>query len=353
MFKDRTEKTLQINKLSWIETEREKAIQKTINQFDKRKEKFLWSTDLKFEKRRVCYQMIAQMKNAPNVLVLTTKENALSSWWKDFAKFMRESNSRVFVSENSALAKYTTVYSREEYRRYILNTNEENEKEMFAVDSAKGVMESVYFGGKKDKLKWMTTMEFDLVIVDQEQSAIDQNQVYKILHKIHRKHTLYLRNINSNRIEEEGFSEEQVFFFPSIVQKELKRAGIKTSIATKKSVETEKALKKTSFFRNVQKKEKEFIEEIEKFARQKIAGLNVEDKGARYTFTDKNQVMGDVVYAWMWFIKSDGKLIFRYKFDQNEKNAENYKDNQIIVNEMHLKTIKNIIELLVWKTVII
>ncbi len=355
-FKPKDEKIGEVNSASYMETERATAIERTLKYFQSGHEKFLWSVEPKFGKITTSYKLIEKMQPA-SVLVLVHDEQTMLSWWKNYPYSEYAKEQLLFISENSALNGYDGVLSREEYAEYIINTDIDVAKGMIAVDSVKGIRDCVYFGGRKDRLKWMTGTEFDLVIVDVMKYNFHKDQIPQLLHKIQRKHSLYLWPVDSNLIKREGFHDDQVFYWPQIVKAapvktvsaiEVKPTAPRTAVKLGEKREREIPTEQAAFLSQCTKEERLLIKEIEQFIKQKIKYVKIEDKGKRYTFTDTMQIsVGEVAYAWMWLIKKDGHLIFRYKFKQNESDKEKYKENLILVNAIQLQTIKNIIGLLV------
>lgn len=63
---------------------------------------------------------------------------------------------------------------------------------MIAFESLQGLKGSVYFYGEYDKLRWMSELEFDLLIVDEAQEGVDTMRTERAFRKIQRRHTLYL-----------------------------------------------------------------------------------------------------------------------------------------------------------------
>lgn len=100
--------------------------------------------------------------------------------------------------------------SREGYSSYVLNTTE-NVDGMIAFESLQGLKGSVYFGGIYDKLKWISDMEFDLLIVDESQEGVDTMRTDRAFNNISRKHTLYLSGTPFKQLASEQFSDEQIF----------------------------------------------------------------------------------------------------------------------------------------------
>ena len=84
-------------------------------------------------------------------------------------------------------------------------------KNMIAFESLQGLKGSVYFGGQYDKLRWMSELEFDLLIVDEAQEGVDTMKTERAFRSIKRKHTLYLSGTPFKQLASDQFSKEQIF----------------------------------------------------------------------------------------------------------------------------------------------
>ena len=69
----------------------------------------------------------------------------------------------------------------------------------------------MYFGGKFDKLKWMSQLEFDLLIIDESQEGVDTMKTERAFRNIKRKHTLYLSGTPFKQLASDQFSKEQIY----------------------------------------------------------------------------------------------------------------------------------------------
>lgn len=78
-------------------------------------------------------------------------------------------------------------------------------------ESLQGLKGSVYFYGEYDKLRWMSELEFDLLIVDEAQEGVDTMRTERAFRKIQRRHTLYLSGTPFKALASEQFSKEQIF----------------------------------------------------------------------------------------------------------------------------------------------
>ncbi|WP_418287790.1 DEAD/DEAH box helicase family protein [Lactobacillus johnsonii] len=92
------------------------------------------------------------------------------------------------MSETDALKK-RPVLSRSEF---IDTISDGKEYGQIAFESLQGLKGSVYFGGNYDKLKWISDLEWDLLVIDEAHEGVDTYKTDKAFDKIKRKYTLHL-----------------------------------------------------------------------------------------------------------------------------------------------------------------
>ncbi len=106
--------------------------------------------------------------------------------------------------------------------------------------------------------------------------------------------------------------------------------------------------KDTTFLSTCSKSEIKLIKAIQAYINKKIANLKICDKVNRYTFMDTEIKAADgIEYSWMWIVRSNGYLTFRYKFNQNDTDRTLYEKNNVIINEFQMQTIFHIIDFII------
>lgn len=171
---------------------------------------FLWNAKPRFGKTLTSYDLIQQM-GFTKVLIVTNRPSIANSWAEDFFKFIGWRGEYSFVSDTDALKDKPGVLSREEYLLAMRHREGGLPKRMIAFESLQGLKGSVYFGGNFDKLRWMSELEFDLLIVDEAQEGVDTMKTERAFRNIKRKHTLYLSGTPFKQLASEQFSREQIF----------------------------------------------------------------------------------------------------------------------------------------------
>ena len=200
-----------VEKLTYaLRKEQQEAVSMTKAYFENGGAEFLWNAKPRFGKTLTSYDLIQQM-GFTKVLIVTNRPSIANSWAEDFFKFIGWRGEYSFVSDTDALKDKPGVLSREEYLSAMRHREEGSPKRMIAFESLQGLKGSVYFGGNFDKLRWMSELEFDLLIVDEAQEGVDTMKTERAFRNIKRKHTLYLSGTPFKQLASEQFSKEQIF----------------------------------------------------------------------------------------------------------------------------------------------
>lgn len=193
-----------------LRKEQREAVSQTRAYYEGGGEEFLWNAKPRFGKTLTCYDLVRQM-GFTKVLIVTNRPSIANSWADDFFKFIGWRGEYSFVSDTDALKDKPGVLSREEHLAGILHREDAMTRNMIAFESLQGLKGSVYFGGQYDKLRWMSELEFDLLIVDEAQEGVDTMKTERAFRNIKRKHTLYLSGTPFKQLASEQFSREQIF----------------------------------------------------------------------------------------------------------------------------------------------
>lgn len=152
-----------------LRREQREAVEKTKAYFEKGGREFLWNAKPRFGKTLTSYDLIRTM-GFRNTLVVTNRPSIANSWAEDFQKFIAWQTPLDFVSDTDALKGKKGVMTRDEFLD-AMGHDEEHHQGMVAFESLQGLKGSVYFGGGIDKLKWISDLHFDLLIVDESQEG--------------------------------------------------------------------------------------------------------------------------------------------------------------------------------------
>lgn len=205
-----------------LRREQQAAVMMTMEYFQNGGTEFLWNAKPRFGKTLTSYDLIRQM-GFTKVLIVTNRPSIANSWADDFRKFIGWRGELAFVSDTEALKGKPGVLGRNDYLKTVL-ADENSELGMVAFESLQGLKGSVYFGGEFDKLKWMSELEFDLLIVDEAQEGVDTMRTNRAFRNISRKHTLYLSGTPFKALASEQFSKDQIYNWSYADEQEAKAA---------------------------------------------------------------------------------------------------------------------------------
>ncbi len=193
-----------------LRKEQREAVDITKKYFEDGGAEFLWNVKPRFGKTLASYDLICKM-GFEKVLIVTNRPSIANSWADDFHKFIGWQHSLCFVSDTDALKDKQGVMTRNEYTKAMMPLADSEVKGMVAFESLQGLKGSVYFGGDYDKLKWISDLEFDLLIVDEAQEGVDTMRTDRAFRHISRKHTLYLSGTPFKALASEQFAENQIY----------------------------------------------------------------------------------------------------------------------------------------------
>lgn len=198
-----------------LRPEQEKAVTETLSYFGAGGSEFLWNAKPRFGKTLSTYdlmrRMARQLKRPIKALVVTNRPSIANSWVEDFNRFVGWRGEMCFVSSNDAVKKTPHVYSRDEYNQLVRHSDSGSQPGMVAFESLQGLKGSVYFGGQHDKLKWISELEFDLLVVDESQEGVDTLRADQAFDNIKRHHTLYLSGTPFKALADGRFSDSQIY----------------------------------------------------------------------------------------------------------------------------------------------
>ena len=139
--------------------------------------------------------------------MVTNRPSIANSWFDDFDKFIVWQTNFKFVSETDAL-KNRPVLSRDEFINTISDGKEYGQ---IAFESLQGLKGSVYFGGNYDKLKWISELNWDLLVIDEAHEGVDTYKTDKAFDKIKRKYTLHLTGTPFKALAKGKFASDQIY----------------------------------------------------------------------------------------------------------------------------------------------
>lgn len=224
VFADRAFKAESANTSEYsLRKEQEEAVRLTQTYFEKGGKEFLWNAKPRFGKTLTSYDLMRRM-GFRKVLVVTNRPSIANSWADDFVKFIAWRNEWLFVSDTEALRGHEGVYRYVDFEAKNRSLPASEQRGFLAFESLQGLKGSIYFGGKFDKLRWLSEYEFDLLVVDEAQEGVETMRTERAFEHIRRKHTLYLSGTPFKQLAGDQFSREQIYNWSYADEQEAKES---------------------------------------------------------------------------------------------------------------------------------
>ena len=185
------------------------AVDKTVDYFDLHEQpEFLWNAKPRFGKTLSVYDLCKRL-NAERVLVVTNRPAIANSWYEDYCKFLGKESGYYFVSTVDALKNKKHVLTRKQYIDLMsLESDIYKCIEFISLQDLKG---SKFFGGKYDKLREVSELEWDLLVIDEAHEGVDTYKTDIAFDHIKRKYTLHLSGTPFKALSNDKFEEKAIF----------------------------------------------------------------------------------------------------------------------------------------------
>lgn len=191
-----------------LRAEQNRAVELTLDYYHSGQEpkEFLWNAKPRFGKTLTAYDFVRRIK-AMNVLIVTNRPAIANSWFDDFKKFIAwQEPGMKFISETDALKG--KAISREDFFDFMDRTENPSQITFLSLQDLKGAK---IFGGNYDKLEWIASLNWDLLIIDEAHEGVDTELTDAAFDKIQRKFTLHLSGTPFKALANNKFSEKQIF----------------------------------------------------------------------------------------------------------------------------------------------
>ncbi|WP_159796688.1 DEAD/DEAH box helicase family protein [Streptococcus halichoeri] len=198
-----------------LRSEQEDAVSNTKTYFENNpnphfqklsKYSYLWNAKPRFGKTLSTYDLIQKM-DFEKVLIVTNRPAIANSWYDDFEQFVAGKTKYKFVSESDSLKKRTPL-TKDEFIKLAISDEDVRRIEFVSLQDLKG---SLYFGGAYDKLKWITDLKWDILVIDEAHEGVDTFKTDKAFDKIDRKYTLHLSGTPFKALADGKFNQNQIY----------------------------------------------------------------------------------------------------------------------------------------------
>ena len=150
---------------------------------------YLWNAKPRFGKTLSVYDFCKQV-DAQTVLIVTNRPAIANSWYSDYVRFLGRESGYLFVSHVDALAGQPHVLDEQGYLDAAAQGEELYKRiEFVSLQDMKG---SKYFGGEYDKLRHLTELNWDVLVIDEAHEGVDTYKTDLAFARIRRKFTLHL-----------------------------------------------------------------------------------------------------------------------------------------------------------------
>lgn len=190
-----------------LREEQEEAVEKTLDYSRLHTQgEYLWNAKPRFGKTLTAYELCKQM-DADTVLIVTNRPAIANSWYSDYEKFLGPDSGYLFVSDTSSLQGKPFVVTRKQYLD-MLNNGDYKCIEFVSLQDLKG---SIYFGGEFEKLKEVSDIHWDVLIIDEAHEGVDTYKTDVAFDHIDRNFTLHLSGTPFKAIASEKFKEDAIY----------------------------------------------------------------------------------------------------------------------------------------------
>ena len=169
---------------------------------------YLWNAKPRFGKTLSVYDFCKQV-DAQTVLIVTNRPAIANSWYSDYVRFLGRESGYLFVSHVDALAGQPHVLDEQGY----LDAAAQGEKlykriEFVSLQDMKG---SKYFGGEYDKLRHLTELNWDVLVIDEAHEGVDTYKTDLAFDRIRRSFTLHLSGTPFKALANDKFAGDAIF----------------------------------------------------------------------------------------------------------------------------------------------
>lgn len=195
-----------------LRDEQAQAVSDTISYMnDNPNGEYLWNAKPRFGKTLSVYDLVVKT-GAKHVLILTNYPVIANSWLSDYKDFVGRQSGLVFVSEVDGIKDDPLVMSYDEYKEDNKERAKDSLDEMGIIEfvSLQNLKGSQYFstrGDSIDKLKEVSVIKWDLLVLDEAHIGVDTYKTDIALDHINRKFTLHLSGTPFKALADEKFTD--------------------------------------------------------------------------------------------------------------------------------------------------
>ena len=173
---------------------------------------FLWNAKPRFGKT-LCVYDLAKKIAAKKVLIVTNRPAIANSWLSDYKTFLGKQSGYFFVSSTAALKGKSMVIPYETYAADEKKRKEDKIDPMGMIYflSLQDLKGSSFFGGDLPKLREISTIRWDLLVIDEAHEGVDTYKTDNAFKHIKRDFTLHLSGTPFKALANAKFRKEAIF----------------------------------------------------------------------------------------------------------------------------------------------
>ena len=176
---------------------------------------FLWNAKPRFGKTLATYDL-AKRLGAKKVLIVTNRPAIANSWFDDYKQYIgRGANGYYFISGAESLKGKHGVMSYDDYAHESASLVSKNKPILGGIIyfvSLQDLKGSKYFSADGlDKLREISTINWDLLVVDEAHEGVDTYKTDVAFNHIKRKFTLHLSGTPFKALANEKFKNDAIF----------------------------------------------------------------------------------------------------------------------------------------------
>lgn len=193
-----------------LRKEQKDAVKQTKDYFldNSHKAECLWNAKPRFGKTLSTYDLCKALPDINKILIVTNRPAIANSWYDDYVKFMGTESGYYFVSNVDGLKDKKYVLSREKYLDLISEPNHKGCIEFVSLQDLKG---SIYFGGMFDKLREVSGLEWDVLVIDEAHEGVDTYKTDVAFDQIKRRYTLHLSGTPFKALANDKFPPKAIY----------------------------------------------------------------------------------------------------------------------------------------------
>lgn len=204
-FKSLVEPAKAISKDYVLREEQDRAVNLTMDVMSKEgRHEVLLNAKPRFGKTLTVYNY-CQRENFKRILIVTNRPVIATSWYNDYVKFLNTDTYR-FVSNCAEVKDRQYCISREEWEK--TNQADYNLIEFISLQDLKG---SKYFGGQFNKLKEISDIDWDILIIDESHEGVETFKSEIAFKHIKRDRTIYLSGTPFKQVAGDKFEKGSIF----------------------------------------------------------------------------------------------------------------------------------------------